>query len=236
LAFPPQSSPSQEADIFAGKRREMVERQIVRRGVTDRGVIRAMTAIPRHLFVPPAFRSEAYGDHALPIDEGQTISQPYIVALMSQCLSLKKGEKVLEIGTGSGYQAAILSQLTDKVFTIEIHEFLARKASKLLASLGLDQVRVRHGDGFFGWGEEAPFDAIILTCATPQVPAPLFDQLVEGGRMILPLGDPSSYQILTLITKKKGDSYDAREILDVRFVPMTGAAGKIKRRPGESCF
>ncbi len=214
----------------------MVERQIVRRGVTDRGVVRAMTAIPRHLFVPAAFRNEAYGDHALPIDEGQTISQPFIVALMSQCLSLKKGEKVLEIGTGSGYQAAILSQLTDEVFTIEIHESLARKASKLLAKLGLDQIRVRHGDGFFGWEEEAPFDAIILTCATSQIPEPLFDQLAEGGRMILPLGDPSSYQILTLITKKKGDSFDVREILDVRFVPMTGAAVKIKSHPGESCF
>jgi protein-L-isoaspartate(D-aspartate) O-methyltransferase len=210
-------------------RREMVERQMEGRGISDRNVLEAMSSIPRHLFVPPAYRGQAYEDYPLPIEEGQTISQPYIVALMTQCLSLGKKDRVLEIGTGSGYQAAVLASLADEVFTIEINEALSRRAGDLLRSLGFNNVRLRRGDGFFGWPEEAPFDAVIVTCAAEELPGPLFDQLAEGGRLIIPLGPTSSYQVLTLITKKHGKAL-VRQVLDVRFVPMTGEAQKIKRR------
>ena len=220
----------QDEASYGRLRAAMVERQIAGRGINDRRVLRAMSSVPRHLFVPPAYRSQAYEDYPLPIEEGQTITQPYIVALMTQCLSVSDGDKVLEIGTGSGYQAAVLAHLTDRVFSIEIHESLSRRAGDLLASLGLEGVQLRAGDGFFGWPEEAPFDAIVVTCAAEEVPAPLFAQLAEGGRLVIPLGPTSTYQILTLITKKKGRA-QAREILDVRFVPMTGEARKIKRRP-----
>lgn len=220
---------SQADEAFARKRAEMVKRQIEARGITDRRVLEAMAFIPRHLFVPPAYRNEAYEDYPLPIGEGQTISQPYIVGLMTHCLSLGREAKVLEVGTGSGYQAAILGRLTDRVFSVEINETLAVQATRLLERLGLANVRVKSGDGYFGWKEEAPFDAIIVTCAVPAVPGPLLEQLAEGGRLIIPLGPVSTYQVLTLITKK-GGRLQSREILDVRFVPMTGEALK-KRHP-----
>lgn len=215
----------QSEAAMAARRKAMVDRQIASRGVTDPRVLRAMMDVPRHDFVPAEYADLAYEDHPLPIEEGQTISQPYIVALMTQCLALREGEKVLEIGTGSGYQAAILARLTDRVFTIEIHEPLARRAAATLARLGLGNVEVRAGDGFFGWPEEAPFDAIIVTCAVPQVPPPLLEQLGEGGRLVVPLGDSRTYQTLTVIIKQDGKPR-VRQVLDVRFVPMTGEAQK----------
>jgi len=212
-------------DPFAAGRKAMVEAQIAARGVRDPRVLEAMAVVPRHLFVPPALRDEAYGDFPLPIGEGQTISQPYIVALMTESVGLRAGEKVLEVGTGSGYQAAVLSRLAGAVLSIEINETLARRAAGTLAELGYSNVRVRSGDGFFGWPEEAPFDAVIVTCAVDRVPPRLFDQLAEGGRLVLPLGDARSYQTLTLVTKKGGKPV-VRGLIDVRFVPMTGEAIK----------
>jgi protein-L-isoaspartate(D-aspartate) O-methyltransferase len=202
-------------------RRQMVEEQLAGRDITDRRVLEAMGKVPRHLFVPPAVRSQAYADYPLPIGEGQTISQPYIVALMTQSLGLKGAEKVLEVGTGSGYQAAVLAELAARVFTIEINPVLAERAAHTLEELGYRNVRVKSGDGFFGWPEEAPFDAIIVTAAPEKVPPALFEQLKEGGRLIIPLGRANYLQVLTLITKKKGKPL-SRDVLDVRFVPMTG--------------
>ncbi|HDT14331.1 MAG TPA: protein-L-isoaspartate(D-aspartate) O-methyltransferase [Candidatus Aminicenantes bacterium] len=213
---------------FAAMRRTMVARQIEARGVRDPLVLKAMAEVPRHLFVPADIAGEAYEDYPLPIGEGQTISQPYIVALMTECLALEGGEKVLEIGTGSGYQAAVLGRIAGEVFSIEINAALAFRAGSTLAELGYANVRVRAGDGFFGWPEEAPFDAVIVTAAAPEVPPALFDQLAEGGRLVLPLGDPKTYQRLTVITKR-GDKPRTERVLDVRFVPMTGEIEKKKR-------
>jgi protein-L-isoaspartate(D-aspartate) O-methyltransferase len=201
----------------------MVEEQVAARGVRDAAVLEALRTVPRHLFVPPELRDEAYGDYPLPIGGGQTISQPYIVGLMTQSLGLGKGEKVLEVGTGSGYQAAVLARLAGAVFSIEINGTLARLAGATLKRLGFTNVNVKEGDGFFGWPEEAPFDAIIVTCAVDRVPPRLMGQLKEGGRLILPLGDSRFFQRLTLVTKKNGKAL-VREIIDVRFVPMTGEA------------
>ncbi len=214
-----------EEDRYTQNRSEMVRRQLASRDITDQKVLDAMNTIPRHLFVDPRYRSQAYADHPLPIDEGQTISQPYIVALMTQYLDLKKGEKVLEVGTGSGYQAAVLSQLTDKVYSIEIKETLAHKASATLKSLDYSSIQVKHGDGYFGWEEHAPFDAIIVTCAANHIPPPLLNQLKDGGRLIIPLGSTLYYQTLALVTKAKGKP-EVKHILGVRFVPMTGEAQK----------
>ena len=201
-------------------REEMVQRQLVKRGINDPSVLEAMRTVPRHFFVLKAYRHLAYADHPLPIEAQQTISQPYIVAKMTQSIDIKKGEKVLEIGTGSGYQAAVLAHLTNKVYTIEIIEKLAKKASETFKKLGYNQIHVKWGDGHAGWKEEAPFDAIIITCASPQVPPRLFEQLREGGRIILPLGNPLTSQTLTIITKVKGKP-ETKRILAVRFVPMT---------------
>jgi len=205
----------------------MVVSQISGRGVRDPAVLRAMAEVPRHLFVLPEHIDQAYEDYPLPITEGQTISQPYIVALMTECLALDKGDKVLEVGTGSGYQAAVLSRMIANVFTIEIHEALARRAADTLERLGYRNVRVRAGDGFFGWPEEAPFDGVIVTCAVPEVPPALFAQLAEGGRLVIPLGDIHTYQRLTVVIKKAGQPV-VKQVLDVRFVPMTGEALKKK--------
>jgi protein-L-isoaspartate(D-aspartate) O-methyltransferase len=223
----PRSFPQDQAQekAFARARRAMVEAQVASRGVRDASVLETLRTVPRHLFVPPAWRGEAYADYPLPIGEGQTISQPYIVGLMTQSLKLRKGERVLEIGTGSGYQAAVLSLLVGEVFTVEINERLARRAEETLRDLGYANVRVRCGDGFFGWPEEAPFDAVIVTCAVDHVPPLLFEQLREGGRLILPLGNARTFQTLTLVTKKNGRAV-VRKIIDVRFVPMTGEAQK----------
>lgn len=222
---------SQSERTMAARRQAMVDTQIAARGVTDPRILKAMREVPRHLFVPAEYQHLAYADHPLPIDEDQTISQPFIVALMSQCLALEEGDKVLEIGTGSGYQAAVLAHLASRVFTIEIHAPLARRATETLALLGLSNVEVRTGDGFFGWPEEAPFEAIIITCAVPEVPAPLLEQLAEGGRLVLPLGDARTYQTLTVLTKRRGRPL-IRQVLDVRFVPMTGEAQKKRDRRG----
>jgi len=217
-----------DEDPFASKRAAMVEQQVAARGVRDPVVLDALRAVPRHLFVPPELRGEAYSDFPLPIGEGQTISQPYVVAVMTESVALGKKDKVLEVGTGSGYQAAVLSRLAATVYSIEINANLARRAADTLKSLGYTNVHVRSGDGFFGWREEAPFQAIIVTCAVGRVPPRLLEQLAEGGRLVLPLGDSQSYQTLTLITKKNGKPV-VRRIFEVRFVPMTGEAIKKKR-------
>jgi protein-L-isoaspartate(D-aspartate) O-methyltransferase len=217
----------QEPDIYTRQRRQMVAHQLAGRDITDRRVLEVMERVPRHLFVPLSFRDQAYEDYPLPLEEGQTISQPYIVALMTQCLALQGGEKVLEIGTGSGYQAAVLAELKAQVFTIEINAQLAEKAARTLRELNYQDIQVRCGDGFFGWPEQAPFDGIIVTCASPRIPPPLIEQLNEGGRLILPLGDVRPYQVLTLVTKI-GGKLKRKEISGVRFVPMTGEAQKKK--------
>jgi len=223
----PALSGSDDDDAYARRREMMVLRQLKARDITDRKVLEAMGAAPRHLFVSPRLRSQAYNDYALPIDEGQTISQPYIVALMTQYLDLKSGEKVLEIGTGSGYQAAILAHLTDKVYSIEIREKLAQSAQEILRELKYDQVKVKWADGYFGWEEYAPFDAIIVTCAANHIPPPLLQQLKEGGRLIIPVGSTLFFQTLTLVTKTNGKP-KVRHVLDVRFVPMVGEISKKK--------
>jgi len=210
---------------FRKEREAMVRDQIAARGVRDARVLEAMRRVPRHLFVPEQNRARAYGDHPLPLGRGQTISQPYIVAFMTECLALKPGEKVLEVGTGSGYQSAVLACLTDRVFSVEIDGELARRAGATLRELGFGAVRVREGDGFFGWPEEAPFDAVIVTCAVGCVPPPLVEQLGEGGRLIIPVEKRPLSQTLTLVSKKNGKTA-VRELLDVLFVPMTGEAQK----------
>ncbi len=220
FSYLPAYSYVNQKEEYKRLREEMVQRQLVKRGITDLFVLEAMRTVPRHLFVLMAYRHLAYADHPLPIEARQTISQPYIVALMTQSLDIKKGEKVLEIGTGSGYQAAVLAHLTNKVYTIEIIEKLAKKARETLKKLGYNQIHVKWGDGQAGWKEEAPFDAIIITCASPQVPPRLFEQLREGGRIILPLGNPLTSQTLTIITKVNGKP-ETKRILAVRFVPMT---------------
>ena len=213
----------EEALDYEKARRRMVEGQIKARGIEDKRVLETMGKVPRHLFVPEDIRHLAYADRPLPIGEGQTISQPYIVALMTECLSLKGNEKVLEIGTGSGYQAAVLAELVDSIFTIEIIEDLAVKAKRTLDELGYDNIFVKVGDGYFGWPEHAPFQAIIVTCAPGYIPQPLIDQLSEGGRMVIPVGD--YYQMLKLILKENGRLIE-KEIIPVLFVPMKGEIRK----------
>ncbi len=213
------------ADVdFARARQRMVAEQLTGydRDITNAAVLRVMGKVPRHEFVPETLRALAYQDSPLPIGNGQTISQPYIVAFMTQCLEPKPQDRVLEIGTGSGYQAAVLAELVKEVYTIEIIEKLATRAAADLKRLGYTNVFVRAGDGYKGWPEAAPFDAIIVTCAPEKVPEPLVQQLKEGGRMIIPVG-PSHNQNLWLLTKR-ADKLDRRAVLPVRFVPMTGQA------------
>lgn len=205
----------------------MVSEQLSDRDISDRRVLEVMRRVPRHLFVLPGYQDQAYEDFPLPIEEGQTISQPYIVALMTQCLGLKGGEKALEVGTGSGYQAAVLAEMGARVFSIEINERLATQADRTLRALGYDNIRVRCGDGYRGWPEEAPFDAVIVTCAAPEIPRPLVDQLGEGGRLVIPLGSARHFQTLTLLTKE-GGRLRKKEVSGVRFVPMTGEVQKKK--------
>lgn len=204
-------------------RDKMVLSQIRLRGISDKKVLKAMSEVLRHSFVPKELASRAYADHPLPIGEGQTISQPYIVALMTESLKLKGPESVLEIGTGSGYQAAILANVTQKVYTIEIKEKLYTKANQILLTLGFTNIKTRHSDGYFGWPEAAPFDCIMITAAIDHIPPPLLKQLKDGGRLILPLGNPFSYQNLSLVTKH-GEDYTVKQITGVLFVPMTGYA------------
>ncbi len=205
---------------FADFRAEMVREQIANRGITDPEVLRSMEKVPRHLFVPPEVVDLAYRDSPLPIGEGQTISQPYIVALMTELVRPKKTHRVLEVGTGSGYQAAVLAELVDSVFSIEIVRPLAAQASERLTRLGYRNVVVRAGDGYNGWLEHAPYDAIVVTAATEQVPGPLIDQLKNGGRLVIPAGDPGGDQELLLLEKHDG-RITTRSILPVRFVPLT---------------
>ncbi len=228
IAFAAALAGAQDETVLAARRKRMVATQIAARGVRDPLVLRAMSEVPRHLFVPAGSVGQAYEDYPLAIGDGQTISQPFIVALMTERLALGPGSKVLEIGTGSGYQAAVLARIAVRVYTIEIHETLARQAAGTLERLGVRNVEVRSGDGFFGWPEAAPFDGIIVTCAVADVPEALFAQLKEGGRLVLPLGDPRTYQVLTLVTKRRGKPVH-EQVLDVRFVPMTGEAKKKKR-------
>lgn len=204
-------------------REKMVNYQIRLRGISNHSVLSAMTIVARHRFVPEALINQAYDDHPLPIGQGQTISQPYIVALMTESLQLKGGERVLEIGTGSGYQAAVLAKVAKEVYTIEIKEKLFKKARKLLQSMNVNNAHIRHGDGYFGWAEAAPFDCIMITAAIDHIPPPLLKQLKNRGRLILPLGNPFSYQNLSLVTKTN-DNYSVRQITGVLFVPMTGHA------------
>jgi protein-L-isoaspartate(D-aspartate) O-methyltransferase len=206
-----------KAENMEKKRLKMVDEQIRNRGVKDSRVLAAMESVPRHEFVPKSLVNQAYSDHPLFIGGGQTISQPYIVALMTEILELEPGDRVLEIGTGSGYQAAVLSELVDSVFTIEIIDDLGLTAAERLKKLGYDNVYVRIGDGYKGWPEKAPFDAVIVTAAPDAVPPALVDQLAEGGRMVLPVG--TGIQELVLI-EKKGGKIVQRDITSVRFVPM----------------
>jgi len=203
---------------FAKQRDRMVREQIEKRGVKDPDVLAAMQAVERHHFVPGQWRYRAYADSPLPIGEGQTISQPYIVALMTETLDLEKDEKVLKVGTGSGYQAAVLAQICDHVYTIEINKKLGKRAKDLLSELGYGTVHVKIGDGYKGWPEHSPFDGIIVTCAPADIPKPLKDQLAEGGRLVIPVGG-GSFQKLVVLTKREGE-WDKRTIAPVRFVPM----------------
>ena len=210
-------------DAFDELRARMVERDLVARDITDVPTLRAMSVVPRHRFVPQQYWDAAYSDQPLPIGHDQTISQPYIVALMTQYLDIKHGEKVLEVGTGSGYQAAVLAELTDQVYSIEIIEALANLARVSLESLGYTTVMVKHGDGYRGWEEFAPFDKIIVTAAADHIPAPLIEQLKEGGRLIMPVGDTTRFQELTVIEKVDGN-LKTSQVSGVRFVPLTGEA------------
>jgi len=215
---------SEDPSTIAARKR-MVDRDLKGRDIKDLQVLEIMGRLPRHLFIDKSLQSQAYADHPLPIGEGQTISQPYIVALMTQILQVKPGEKVLEIGTGSGYQAAVLAELTEKVYTIEIRETLTRQAAQRLKQLGYEKVRVKYGDGYFGWEEYAPFDGIIVTCAANHIPPPLIKQLKDGGRLVIPLGSTTYFQTLTLLTKKHGKT-DIQHLIGVAFVPMIGEAQK----------
>ncbi len=199
----------------------MVEFDIEARGVSDQDVLDAMRGVPRHEFVLPDYVSFAYADRPLPIGYGQTISQPYIVAVMTELLKLKRGDRVLEIGTGSGYQAAILAQLTDEVYSIEIIEELYESATERLERLGFDNVRTRHGDGYYGWEEHAPYDAIIVTAAPDHIPQPLVGQLADGGRLVIPVGPQGAFQTLWLI-EKRGEEVVSKSVMGVVFVPLTG--------------
>ncbi len=221
------SIPEDDSNVYAQRRWEMVETQIISRGIRDSRLIRAMLKIPRHKFVPENLRDIAYGDNPLPIGIEQTISQPYIVALMTELLRLNSGEKVLEVGTGSGYQTAILAEMGCDVYTIEILEPLSEKAQQVLKSLGYEYIHYKIGDGYRGWTQFAPFDAIIVTAAPDHMPQPLIEQLKTNGRMIIPVG--VQYQELLLI-KKTDKGTDMKTVTPVRFVPMTGEAQKSKIR------
>ena len=211
------------------ERHHMVRTQIEgpdwsRAAVSDEAVLRAMRSVPRHAFVPEDLLQHAYDDTPLPIGHGQTISQPYIVAIMTELLKISPGSKVLEIGTGSGYQAAVLAQLTPHVYTIEIVEPLAALASEVLRTQGGERIETKFGDGYFGWPQEAPFDAIIVTCAAGHLPPPLWKQLKPGGRIVIPIGGVYSVQRLVVVEKTEDGKRESHSVMGVRFVPMTGRA------------
>ena len=219
LACAPPARKGSRDDDPARAREAMVAAQIEERGVRDTRTLAALRKVPRHLFVPAPLAREAYSDHPLPIGEGQTISQPYIVAFMTEALGLRGGETVLEVGTGSGYQAAVLAEIAARVYTIEIVTKLAEESRERLARLGYRNVEVRAGDGYQGWPEKAPFDAVMVTAAAPRIPEPLKAQLKDGGRLVIPVGEDD--QELIVLTRH-GSRYDEDRVLPVRFVPMTG--------------
>jgi protein-L-isoaspartate(D-aspartate) O-methyltransferase len=219
----PAAPPDPQGDVLAVARRRMVE-EIRARGVTDPDVLAAVEAVPRHLFIPEAERRDAYEDHPLPIGGGQTISQPYMVALMTSLLGIQPGQRVLEVGTGSGYQAAVLSRLAGEVYSIEILAPLGKRARSTLAELGYRNVHLRIGDGFKGWPDAAPFDGIIVTAAPKRIPEPLIAQLKIGARMVIPVGD--TLQDLLVLTKRADGGVDTSKVMPVLFVPMTGEAQK----------
>jgi protein-L-isoaspartate(D-aspartate) O-methyltransferase len=213
----------EKVDLYRLARERMVETQIKARGLKDERVLKAMLKVPRHLFVDEALRDQAYGDFPLPIGEGQTISQPYIVALMTEALELKGNERVLEIGTGSGYQTAILAELALWVYTIERFPTLLERAKKVLKELGYKNISFKLDDGTLGWKEAAPFDAIIVTAASPDIPPPLVEQLAEGGRMVIPVGDEFSQTLIKGV--KRGGKLHTKALEPVRFVKLVGAYG-----------
>ena len=222
----PKEAGQVETQTQLSERHRMVAEQIEARGIRTPEVLQAMRIVPRHEFVPASERALAYRDSALPIGHAQTISQPYIVGLMTELLQPQAGDKILEVGTGSGYQAAILAEMGAEVYTIEIVEPLAERARQTLTNLGfIDKVSVKAGDGFAGWPAAAPFDAIIITCAVSEVPPPLVEQLKPGGRMVLPLGESLAYQTLTVATKSDTGKLIYQDITGVVFVPMTGPHG-----------
>jgi len=212
--------PEPTGEEYAKDRAALVDRAIAG-AIEDSAVVAAMRAVPRHLFVPPELRMLAYDDRPLPIGEGQTISQPYIVALMTALLEPHPGMRVLEVGTGSGYQAAVLAELGAEVYSIEILPGVARQGAANLAAAGYDGVHLRVGDGYLGWPEAAPFQGILVTCAPDHVPQPLQDQLAEGGRMVIPVGEEGGVQELVVVTREDGE-LTRRSVIPVRFVPMTG--------------
>ena len=210
---------------FKKQRDRMVDRQIVARGVRNASVIQAMRSVPRHCFIPERYEQRAYYDSPVPIGHGQTISQPYIVAIMSELLGVKPGQRVLEVGTGSGYQAAVLAAMGVEVFSIEIVAPLGKEAERILRNLGYDKVRTRIGDGYKGWSQQAPFDGIIVTAAPSRIPRPLKDQLADNGRMVIPVGPVHGIQQLYLLRKVDGKIIQEK-IFDVRFVPMVDEEGR----------
>lgn len=213
-------------DPTRDEREHMVDSQLAARDITDEAVLAAMRKVPRHRFAPHAALRSAYGDHPIPIEHGATVSQPYIVALMTQLARVRPGDRVLDVGTGSGYQAAVLAEIGAEVYGIEIVPELAERAAAILAELGYTRAQVRHGDGYAGWPEHAPFDAIIVAAAAPSLPRPLLDQLAPGGRLVIPLG--RGMQELTVIERDEQGSLRTYEVAPVRFVPMTG---EVERQP-----
>jgi protein-L-isoaspartate(D-aspartate) O-methyltransferase len=218
----PQGNSAEEADMYKKARENMVKYQLESRGITDPAVLSAMGKVPREEFVPDSYDDEAYDDNPLPIGEGQTISQPYIVALMTELLAPQPTDKILEVGTGSGYQAAVLAEIVANVYTIEIIEELSKRARETCDQLGYKNISFKVGDGFVGWEEYAPFNGIIVTCAPGEVPQPLIDQLADGGHLVIPVGE-SYPQVLEVLTRK-GDKIETEKITAVSFVPMTGKA------------
>jgi protein-L-isoaspartate(D-aspartate) O-methyltransferase len=213
------AGPGPEAE-FAAQRRQMVSSQVQARGVEDPRVLAAMRQVPRHRFVPERFREEAYSDHPLPIGHGQTISQPFVVARMTELLALEPGDKVLEVGTGSGYQAAVLAEVAGPVYSIEIIPELSRRAGRVLRELGYDSVRLKVGDGYRGWPEHAPYQAVMVTAAPDRVPRPLIDQLAKGGRLVIPVGPTGGVQELLVLAKDRQGRVSRSSHGLVRFVPL----------------
>ncbi|MFW5941939.1 MAG: protein-L-isoaspartate(D-aspartate) O-methyltransferase [Chloroflexota bacterium] len=217
----PQTIAPDQSDEFGELRQRMVDQHIVGLDISDQAVLAAMEAVPRHRFVPAEFRSQAYNNHPLPIGYGQTISQPYVVALMTEAALVDGDDVVLEVGSGSGYQAAVLAEIADEVYTVEIIGALAERAEETLQALGYDNVTVRHSDGYFGWEEHAPYDAIVVTAAPDHIPQPLVEQLKVGAHMIIPVGPVGGFQTLWRVTKVSEDEVRTEDLGGVMFVPLT---------------